>query len=234
VSRINDLELVNAEYATVDRLKARRSDRTGWLRGDEAWQQALIAIARVAPHRVLDAGCGEGWFARLIAAPRVVAVDSSAAAVDSARALGLDARVASIERLPFEDGEFDVVVSNWVLYHLSDVDAGLREIRRVLRPSGRFVGVYNRAGHLSELWDAVGHRWPEDGFGGENGADLLAPHLSSVERIDTEAYTLWETREALQTYLDAFEVLTDGRLEAPKGPYPFKATRRNCVFVAIA
>jgi SAM-dependent methyltransferase len=164
VRPINDPRLVAEEYAKIDRLEARRSDRTGWLRGDEAWQRALAEVAACRPEAVLDAGCGEGWFARLVAAPRVECVDLSPAAVAAARSHGLPARVGDIQHLPFDDGEFDVVVCNWVLYHLPDVDRGLRELARILRPGGRFVGVYNRARHTRELWQAVGHTWHEGGL----------------------------------------------------------------------
>jgi ubiquinone/menaquinone biosynthesis C-methylase UbiE len=49
------------------------------------------------------------------------------------------------ERLPFDDGAFDRVSSNGVLHHTPDMDAALREIRRVLKPGGSAtVIVYNR------------------------------------------------------------------------------------------
>jgi SAM-dependent methyltransferase len=232
VPRLNDPSLVAEEYASLDRLAARRSDRTGWLRGDEAWRRALAEVAARRPQSVLDAGCGEGWFARLVAAPRVECVDLSPAAVAAARAQGLSARVGDIQDLPFDDSEFDVVACHWVLYHLPDVERGLRELARVLRPGGRFVGVYNRAGHMSELWDSVGHTWDGEGFDAENGGALLAAVFARVARHDCDAATLWEDRASLQRYLDAFAGLAGRRLEAPDGPYPFTATRRNCVFVA--
>ena len=230
-TRQNDPALVAREYRTSERLEQRRTDRTGWLRGEEAWDEALAAVAEVRPHRVLDAGCGAGDFARTIATPKVVGVDLSPAIVERARSRGVDARVADIQELPFADGEFDVVVCNWVLYHLPDLDRGLAELARVLRPGGRFVGIYNRDGHMSELWDAVGDPWSPDDFDCENGVAALERHFARVERRDTLAYTMWETREALQSYLDAFVEMV-GPLRAPEGPYPFVATRRNCVFVA--
>jgi hypothetical protein len=42
---------------------------------------------------------------------------------------------------------------------------------------------------------------------------------------------LWETRDRLQTYLNAYHAMY-GSLYAPDGPYPFRATRRNVVLVA--
>lgn len=231
VADISNAEPVAQEYATLERLANRRLDRTGWLRGVEEVSVLLGAIAEARPHRVLDAGCGTGEWAALLTAPEVVCVDQSEAAVEAARARGLEALRADIESLPFADGSFDVVMCNWVLYHLDDLDRGLAEIARVLRPSGRFVGGNNLEGHLEEVWSRVENRWPRDAFDGHNGAEALARHFASVERRDTSGEVLWESRHALQAYLDAYREML-GPLDAPDGPYPFRATRRNCVFVA--
>jgi GrpB-like predicted nucleotidyltransferase (UPF0157 family)/SAM-dependent methyltransferase len=230
MSELDHPEIVAREYVTVDRLSQRRLDRTAWLRGEEAWLLALQAIAAMRPRRVLDAGCGTGEFTELIAAPEVVAVDSSAAAVAAARARGLDARVADIQRLPFADAEFDVVTCNWVLYHLPDRERGLAELARVLRPGGRFVGLSDARDHLAELWRPLGDPW-RHAFGCERAPTELARHFARVERKDARAEATWETREALQAYLDAYRELL-GPLKAPDGPYPFRAQRHNCILVA--
>ncbi|MBF6592004.1 MAG: class I SAM-dependent methyltransferase [Ktedonobacterales bacterium] len=51
----------------------------------------------------------------------------------------VEVRRGTAERLPAEDASVDVVVSTLVLCSVRDVAAALREVRRVLRPSGRFV-----------------------------------------------------------------------------------------------
>jgi SAM-dependent methyltransferase len=215
------------EYATSERLERRRTHVTGWLQGEEAWDEALAAIAETRPRRVLDAGCGDGLFTRVIAAPEVVGIDSAPAMVTRARERGVDARAGDIQDLQFDDGEFDVVVCNWTLYHLRDADRGVGEIARVLRPGGRFVGIYNREHHMEELWSRVRPGW--------NAADdydsVLSRHFSRLEARDTTAYTLWETRDDLQAYLDAYVEMM-GPMRAPDRPYPFKTTRLNRIYVA--
>ncbi len=94
--------------------------------------------------RVLDAGCGEGVLAIMMAekGAHVTAVDYSApnvaAATALARARGLSPERVSFanadtENLPFADDSFDCVVSNHVLEHLPDFAKGLAEIYRVTR-----------------------------------------------------------------------------------------------------
>jgi SAM-dependent methyltransferase len=229
--KLGDADLVAREYATTDRLALRRLDRTGWLRGDDPWGVALRAIAELRPHRILDAGCGTGDFAAMLTSPEVTCVDRSAAAVEAARAKGLMARVADIRELPFADESFDVVVASWMLYHVPDRARAIRELARVVRPAGRFVGCYNASDHLHELWSAVGIvRTPED-FDARNGGGELRGAFRAVEIRPADGEVVWQTRERLQAYLDAYREMY-GPLTAPGGPYPFRARRRNVVFVA--
>ena len=230
--RLSDSDLVAREYSTIDRLAMRRLDRTGWLRGaDEPWVVALGAIAEQHPNRILEVGCGAGDFAALLTAPEVICVDISPAAVAAARSRGLVTHVADAQELPFADASFDVVVANWMLYHVPDRGRAIAEMARVLKPGGRFVGCYNAPDHLRELWKSVGAPADADAFDAVNGAAELGRAFAAVEARAAETEVLWESRARVQAYLDAYREMY-GPLMAPTGPYPFRATRRNVVFVA--
>src|SRR5205823_13608729 len=83
----------------------------------------------------------------------LVGIDQSQAMVEIQRAQGIEARVGDVQALPFADGEFDLVVAAWMLYHVPDLDRGLAEIARVLRPGGVLVAATNSLQHMQELWD---------------------------------------------------------------------------------
>jgi SAM-dependent methyltransferase len=89
--------------------------------------------------RILDVGCGTGANLEMLAAYGAAeGVDVSTDALAFCRARGLgNVRQGAAEHLPYEDGAFDLVTALDVVEHLDDDVAGLREMRRVLRPGGR-------------------------------------------------------------------------------------------------
>jgi SAM-dependent methyltransferase len=91
--------------------------------------------------RILDVGCGTG--ANLLMLSKyghAEGVDISEDALAFCRERGLDeVRLGAGEKLPYEDGTFDLVTAFDVVEHMDDDLAGLREMRRVLRPGGRVL-----------------------------------------------------------------------------------------------
>jgi SAM-dependent methyltransferase len=96
---------------------------------------------------LLDAGCGTGgflaWAARTGSFDRLCGVDISAEAVELARAAvpAAELHVSTLEKMPFDDGSFDIAVLNDVLQHVEerDVEPSLRELRRTLRWDGALL-----------------------------------------------------------------------------------------------
>jgi len=102
----------------------------------------------LAGKRVLEVGCGRGggtaYVAKYHGAAKAVGVDYSPVTVKRAQTLNGETDVLSYafgdaEKLPFEDGSFDVVVNIESSHCYSDMDAFLREVARVLTPGGSFT-----------------------------------------------------------------------------------------------
>ncbi|HEU5237113.1 MAG TPA: methyltransferase domain-containing protein [Pyrinomonadaceae bacterium] len=91
--------------------------------------------------RILDVGCGTG--ANLVLLSEfgdAQGVDVSPDALAFCRERGLEnVRLGAAEALPYGDDEFDLVTAFDVVEHMDDDVAGLREMRRVLRPGGRLL-----------------------------------------------------------------------------------------------
>jgi SAM-dependent methyltransferase len=91
--------------------------------------------------RILDVGCGTGANLQMLSQfGAAEGVDVSSDALDFCRSRGLTrVKQGAAEHLPFADAAFDLVTGLDVVEHLDDDIAGLREMRRVLRPAGRVV-----------------------------------------------------------------------------------------------
>ena len=231
--RLDDPTSVREEYATEQGLAGRKAAYR-FAEGPDARQVAFEAIAEGAPKRILEVGCGEGELAERLARElesAVVATDQSERMVELTRARGLDARVADVDDLPFADGEFDCAVAAWMLYHVPDLDRALRELARVLRPGGRLVAVTNAPEGLRELFDLLGKERPAMSFNGENGAELLREHFSSVERREAYGWIAFPDRAAAQSYVDA-SIVNFGESQLPEFDGPLRVRRAPVVFVA--
>ena len=118
---------------------------TAWARApnhEEFWayRAALLAFIGQGAGDALDVGCGEGRVSRLLkeCGYRVTAVDPVEQFISAAKQIGsADAyKIATAADLPFADCSFDLVVAYNVLMDIDDVPAALKEVKRVLRPSG--------------------------------------------------------------------------------------------------
>jgi SAM-dependent methyltransferase len=101
--------------------------------------------------QVLDAGCGSGFDAFIAAcmagvSGRAIGLDLTAemlavprSAAESFRNGNVEFLEGSLEELPFDDGTFDLVISNGVLNLVPDKQTAFMELARVIRPEGALV-----------------------------------------------------------------------------------------------
>ena len=126
--------------------------------------RALMAVSGARPgDRILDVGCGTGYFARMLAEAAgadgaVVGIDAAPEMIDHAASRSrsdskLSFKVGSAGALDFPDSSFDVVVCSLTMHHLAHADQlpAIQEMRRVLRPGGTLL--------IAEFQPPTGHGW---------------------------------------------------------------------------
>lgn len=132
-------------------------------------------VRRRRPEAVLDVGCGEGRFGRVLREDglTVTGLDPTWPLLQTARSRGPDAVLVrgGAEGLPFTDGSFDMVVSYLSLIDIPDIGRAIPEMVRVLRPGGALLaanltGLNTAAGGLGWLKDKDGGRlhWRMDRY----------------------------------------------------------------------
>jgi SAM-dependent methyltransferase len=234
--RLDDPAVVVSEYADETRLRRRAAAYTGEGSGVDARAPVVAAVAEAAPRRVLEVGCGWGELAQSLAretGATVVATDLSPRMVELACERGVDARIADVQALPFDDASFDVVVAAWMLYHVPDLDGALAELARVLRPAGRLVAVTNSRFHLQELRELVGSGPSTLSFSRESGDELLARHFVRVRRIDVDGTFEFASRNEVEEYVRASIAMSPFVANLPVVvDEPFVARRATSVFIA--
>jgi demethylmenaquinone methyltransferase/2-methoxy-6-polyprenyl-1,4-benzoquinol methylase len=118
---------------------------------DRIWRKkAINYLSKFNPAKILDVATGTGDFAiqaAVIPASEVIGVDISEGMLEAGRIkigkLGLSTRVrletGDSEQLPYADNFFDAVIVAFGVRNFENLDRGLSEINRVLKPGGHFV-----------------------------------------------------------------------------------------------
>lgn len=182
---LNDRISLHEKYST---------NSQGWFN----WLFEKIDFSKV--NRLLELGCGNGklWQENKIDLRNreIFLSDISEGMVEEVRnKLGSDFNciVADAEKIPFKDAYFDSIIANHVLFYLNDLNQGLKEIRRVLRPNGDLYCSTYGSRHMKEITDIVqnfdsrinlSNHSLYDVFGLENGESILKQYFTSVQRMD--------------------------------------------------
>lgn len=195
--------LLDKQYKTSVNLDARihlherfSTNRTDWQR----WVFEQFDIP--AGSRVLELGTGSGqlWAHNLDRIPeswQIMLSDFSSGMLQDARkSLGERAsqfqfEVIDIQAIPFPDDAFDYVIANHMLYHVPDRARAFAEIRRVLRPQGRFYAATNGESHLREMElfctqagigaGGIMGAQARSVFNLQNGSTQMAPWFTRIE-----------------------------------------------------
>jgi ubiquinone/menaquinone biosynthesis C-methylase UbiE len=203
MSKINDQDyLCNEQYKDASNLNARirihlefSTNKYGWFR----W--VFDQYDFESPARILELGCGPGdlWLDNADRIPvdwEITLSDFSPGMLDQAKQKLVDHPHAftfetiDAQSIPYGADHFDFVIANHFIYHVPDRAKALSEIRRVLKPGGRFYATTIGSRHMKELPELLARFDPaiEDylqsenfPFTLENGADQLKAFFPDVQ-----------------------------------------------------
>ncbi len=197
--------LLNSQYKDATNFNARINLHRRFSTNKYGWHRWVFDQFKLDEgSELLELGCGPGllWLSnrhRIPASWQITLTDFSPGMLQVARQQPGGERfayaLADAQALPFADETFDAVIANHMLYHIPDLRRALGEIRRVLRPGGRFYASTFGREHMSELDELIWECWPGLPWQGvgksspfvlENGQEVLAPFFAQVTKYTYE------------------------------------------------
>ena len=171
--------------------------------------------------KVLEIGCGDGtlWKENKDKLPENIEITlsdiSEGMLRDARRNVGIGDhrfrfRHFDCHRIPYEDQSFDLVVAGHVLFYCEDISQVCREVKRVLKPGGRFVCSTYGSEHMKEVSELVqsfddrivlSAEKLYERFGRENGAEILEQYFTDVHWRTYEDELVIPDPEPLISYI---------------------------------
>lgn len=198
VQMTNDDSKIVEQYMDSNNLNVRIQLHEKYSTNPQGWFPWLYSQMNFnGVYRLLEIGCGNGqlWEKNTLNLRNreFFLSDSSEGMVKEVRekyGSQFNCIVVDCEQIPFKDNYFDCVIANHVLFYLNDLNQGLKEIRRVLRPDGvLYCSTYghNHMKEINEIVKEFDNRIVLSSnnlyskFGLENGQEILNQYFNSVQ-----------------------------------------------------
>jgi len=169
------------------------------LAGAPEWPTIRAMLPDLAGKRIVDLGCGFGWFARWArenGAAYILGLDLSEKMIARAKAdtppdPAIDYRIADLEILELPEASFDLAYSSLAFHYIKDFERLATEVHHSLVPGAHFVftiehPIYMAATHPRWLTDEEGRKtWPVNRYSveGERRTDWLARGVLKYHRM---------------------------------------------------
>lgn len=225
---LSDPDNVSKQYANASNLDSRITFHQRFSVNEHPWHRwAFDRMELPQNARILELGCGTAalWTENRDRIPetwQTTLTDASPGMLEDAeRSINFNLRSTLIrnstfistdaQRLPFEDGGFDAVIANHMLYHVPDRAKAISEMARVLSLGGVSYAATNGRGHLREVDVYIRRLDPEhpehglarniSGFTLENGGTQLSEHFTEVSLARHEDELLVTEAEPLIAWI---------------------------------
>lgn len=190
---------IEKQYKTSQRLDIRIAIHKKYSTNQQPFGEWIHEKYEISPgFHILELGCGTGdmWKGNLNTLPdntQLILSDFSEGMLDAAKKnLANHPTVRyqkmDIQSIPYADASFDMVIANMMLYHVLDLHRGLSEVRRVLKPGGKFYcATYGEHGIMEFVNDALFDLNVSGSIGKQftlqNGEEILSNHFSNIRKL---------------------------------------------------
>ena len=198
MSDINDKTVVEKQYATSTNLNTRISIHDKYSTNKQGFGNWIFSHYEIDDGaRVLELGCGTGsmWKGHdelIKKCSQLVLSDFSDVMVETTKNNvgahpNITYRSIDIQNIPYDTATFDAAIANMMLYHVPDLPKALTEVRRVLKPNGKFYcATYGEHGIVEYLSKLLGEYGVEDNvnknFTLQNGVEILSAVFKDVKK----------------------------------------------------
>lgn len=196
------MDNIEKQYQTAKNLNTRISIHEKYSTNRQPFGEWIMSHYVILPnYRILELGCGtaDSWKGKLSfldGGAHLTLTDFSSGMLEAAKkntegSPSVDYQVVDIQNIPYQDNSFEMVIANMMLYHVPDLNRGLSEVRRVLKPGGCFYcATYGEHGIMEYINETLQEYSISGSIGKtftlQNGADSLERYFSSVEKLTRE------------------------------------------------
>lgn len=204
MGKMNNLDYVKEQYHKSDNLNTRISLHDKYSTNKMGLPNWYFSIYQINNGmKILELGCGTGsmWLEHkdvMAKCKQIVLSDLSAGMLKTAQKNIGDMNnviyeVIDIQNIPYDDNYFDIVIANYMLYHVPDLHKAISEVSRVLRSDGYFyAGTAGENGIMEAIAKILDMDFVyENTFTLENGMKKIEPYFRTVE---------------IKKYIDSLEV----------------------------
>ena len=198
---INDPKRVQELYINKDTLSTRVTLHDKYSVNQHGWANWVFEQYKFRENiNVLELGCGTGgtWIGREEQIPKgtkIILTDISDLMIQKTKekhgtSTYFSFQVMDVQNITFEDGYFDIIIANHMLYHVLNISKALSEIKRVLKNDGCFYATTTGLNHLKELQEIyrvyegkVKFNYSNEiTFNLENGINILKEYFGEIEK----------------------------------------------------
>ncbi|MGL6108429.1 class I SAM-dependent methyltransferase [Romboutsia sp.] len=225
MEKLQNIDILKEQYNNDNNLNKRISIHDKYSTNKLGFGNWIVSNYDISPDSmILELGCGTGdmWLEHIDVienGSKLVLTDFSQGMLESAREKlekheNIAFEVVDIQNIPFDDESFDIVIANMMLYHVPDLNRGLLEVRRVLKPGGKFYcatfGEHGIVEYIeSVLKEFIVTETKNNAFTLQTGNSKLANHFKCVERLNYEDSLAVSDIEDIIDYIYSLDQMTN-------------------------